>query len=650
MKIKIISYMLLALFMQQAVAQTKVADNFFRDFSYEKAADLYKEALKKEDSTEYILKRIGDSYFNISKVEKAEFWYGKAIEKYPSIDTEYIYKYVQTLRSQKKYDLANQYLRDFKLKNNKDKRIKDIDIFNIENYNQLTNTEKVYVNIENLPLNTSYSDFGGYEYKNTLYYYSTWVKDSIVDEKDLYDWNNEPFLNIFQSETKIKKEKETKTYGEPTKLNSTVNTLDDHEGLVAITNDGQTMYFTRNNVSKKDRRRYSKEGTSNLKIYKSTLLENKWTNVTELPFNDAAYSCGAPALSPDNKTLYFVSDMDGGFGQTDLYKVTIKEDGTYGKPNNLGAEINTEGNEKFPFVAKDSTLYFSSDANLNLGLLDIFETNLLKIKKNDSTEVYIKNLGAPFNSPFDDFCFFIDSDTQTGYFSSNREGGKGGDDIYAFGKYQCKQIVSGVAYNKLSGEPLSKVSVSLLDINGKVIETYFTDKDGKYEFTGIGCDKTYTILGERVIYRPDKKGFVTSPIDGETTTIDLYLDPLIIENEIVINPIYFDYDKSFIRADAAYELENVVAVMREHPKMIIKIESHTDSRGRDAYNLKLSDRRAKSTRDYLYSRGIENSRIQSAIGYGETQILNQCTNGVKCTDKEHEENRRSKFIITNQYK
>lgn len=634
--------------MQQAVAQTKVADNFFRDFSYEKAAELYQEALKKEDSTEYILKRIGDSYFNISKVEKAEFWYRKAIEKYPSIDSEYIYKYVQTLRSQKKYDLANDYLRNFKLKNNKDRRIKDIDLFNIENYNQLTNTEKVYVTIENLPLNTSYSDFGGYEHHNTLYYYSTWVKDSIVDEKDLYGWNNEPFLNIFEAETKIGQK--AKTYGEPTKLNSSVNTVDDHEGLVTITNDGQTMYFTRNNVSKKDKRKYSKEGTSNLKIYKSTLSDNKWTNVTELPFNNDAFSSGAPALSPDNKTLYFVSDMDGGFGQTDLYKVTIKQDGTFGTPTNLGAEINTEGNEKFPFVAKDSTLYFSSDANLNLGLLDIFETNLLKIKKNDSTEVFIKNLGAPFNSPFDDFCYFADSDTQTGYFSSNREGGKGGDDIYAFGKYQCKQIVSGIAYNKLSEEPLAKVNVSLLDINGKVIETYFTDKDGKYEFKAIGCDKTYTILAERVIYRPDKKEFVTSPADGETTTIDLHLDPLIIDNEIVINPIYFNYDKSFIRPDAAYELENVVAVLREHPKMIIKIESHTDSRGRDAYNLKLSDRRAKSTRDYLYSRGIENSRIQSAVGYGETQILNQCINDVKCTYKEHEENRRSKFIITNKYK
>lgn len=647
MKLKITLYFFIFFFVQFTIAQTKVADNFFRDYAYEKAAELYKEALKKEDSTEHILTRIGDSYFNTSRVEKAEFWYKKAIDKYPKINSEYIYKYVQTLRSQKKYDLANDYLRTFNESNKRDKRIKDIDNFNIENYNQLTNTENVYVDIQNLPLNTAYSDFGGYEHNNTLYLYSTWVKDSITNKKELYEWNNEPFLNIFQSEIKV--ENKEKSFGEPVKLNSSVNTKDDHEGLVTITNDGQTIYFTRNNVNKKEKRRYSKEGTSNLKIYKASKSDDSWDNIVELPFNNDAYSCGAPALSPDNKTLYFVSDMEGGFGQTDLYKVNIKSDGTYGTPVNLGADINTEGNEKFPFVAKDSTLYFSSDGNLNLGLLDIFESNILKIKENDSTQVYIKNLGAPYNSSFDDFCYYIDSETQTGYFSSNREGGKGGDDIYSFGKYDCKQLVSGVMYDELTKEPLNKVMVSLLDVNGKVIETFFTKEDGKYEFKEIGCDKTYTILGERVVYKSDMKDFVTSPKNEDKSTIDLYLKPLIIDNEIVINPIYFDYDKSNIRPDAAYELENIVAVMREHPKMIIKVESHTDSRGRDKYNLKLSDRRAKSTRDYLFSRGIATDRIQSAIGYGESQILNECKNGVKCTDKKHEENRRSKFIITNQY-
>lgn len=637
------TYLILFFVCQLSIAQTKVADNFFRDFNYDNAAELYKEALKKEDSTEHILSRLGDCYFNISKVKEAAFWYKKAIDKYPNINSDYVYKYIQTLRAQKKYEEAIEFVKIFNKNNKKDRRIKDIEKFNLDTYSELSSTEKVYVEIENLPLNTKYSDFGSFEKDNKLYFYSTWVKDSITNEKELYELNNEPYLNIFESEITIENNK--KIFSNVAKLNSEINTKNDHEGLVTITNDGNTMYFTRNNVNKKEKRRYNKSGSSNLKLYKATKVDNTWTNIEELPFNNENFDFTAPTLTPDNKTLIFSSNMDTGYGQTDLYKVAINDDGTFGEPINLGPKINTEGNEKFPFVAKDSTLYFSSDANINLGLLDIFESNILKT----NTNIEVKNLGAPFNSSFDDFCYFIDTETNTGYFSSNREGGQGGDDIYAFGKLKCEQIVKGLIRDELTNELLSKATVSLINIDGKILERYQTKEDGYYEFK-IDCEKTYTILAEKPIYRPDNIEFETSAINQEETEIDLSLKPLIIDNEIVINPIFFDFDKSNIRPDAAYELENIVAVMREHPKMVIKIESHTDSRGNDNYNMKLSDRRAKSTRDYLFSRGIAKDRIQSAIGYGESQILNRCKNGVKCTDEEHEENRRSKFIITNNYK
>ena len=637
------TYLILFFVCQFSIAQTKVADNFFRDFNYDNAAELYKEALKKEDSTEHILSRLGDCYFNISKVKEAAFWYKKAIDKYPNINSDYVYKYIQTLRAQKKYEEAIEFVKIFNKNNKKDRRIKDIEKFNLDTYSELSSTDKVYVEIENLPLNTKYSDFGSFEKDNKLYFYSTWVKDSITNEKELYELNNEPYLNIFESEITIENNK--KVFSNAAKLNSEINTKNDHEGLVTITNDGNTMYFTRNNVNKKEKRRYNKSGSSNLKLYKATKVDNTWTNIEELPFNNENFDFTAPTLTPDNKTLIFSSNMDSGYGQTDLYKVAINDDGTFGEPINLGPKINTEGNEKFPFVAKDSTLYFSSDANINLGLLDIFESNILKT----NTDIEVKNIGAPFNSSFDDFCYFIDTETNTGYFSSNREGGQGGDDIYAFGKLKCEQIVKGLIRDELTNELLSKATVSLINIDGKILERYQTKEDGYYEFK-IDCEKTYTILAEKPIYRPDNIEFETSAINQEETEIDLSLKPLIIDNEIVINPIFFDFDKSNIRPDAAYELENIVAVMREHPKMVIKIESHTDSRGNDSYNMKLSDRRAKSTRDYLFSRGIAKDRIQSAIGYGESQILNRCKNGVKCTDEEHEENRRSKFIITNNYK
>ncbi|WP_299885540.1 OmpA family protein [uncultured Lacinutrix sp.] len=626
-------------------AQVKVADNFFKDYAYIQATELYLEVLKKGDTTAHILTRIGDCYYNNSNVKSASLWYKKAVNKYDDINPEYIYKYIQTLRSLNQYTEAKKWTEIFKERKKNDKRLKEEDVFDIEKFEALESTDRVYVNYKNLELNTEYSDFGSFEKDGLLYFASTRAKENTeLDEKKLYQWNKEPFLNIYQANVKI--EELEKIISDTDLINSNSINSDFHEASVTITNDGKTIYFTRDNLRKGKKVNYDKGGTSNLRIYRAKLNDGTWSDLEDLPFNGDDFSNGSPALSPDNKTLYFVSDREGGIGQTDLYKVKIKNDGTFGSPQNLGDEINTEGRENFPYVAKDSTLYFSSDAHLNLGLLDIFESNILK---NDTLDVYIKNLGAPYNSGYDDFAYFVDSDTNTGYFSSNREGGKGGDDIYSFGKYECKQIITGITRNKLSNDPLPKVVVKLMDEKGKVLEIQTSDKNGFYEFKDVPCDSKFIVLAEKVIYRPDQREINTSQVNGEETQLDLFLSPLIIDSEIVINPIFFDYNKSNIRPDAAYELENIVVVMREHPNMIIRIEAHTDSRGRDAYNMKLSDRRAKSTRDYLFSRGIATKRIESAIGYGESQLLNNCTNRVKCSEAEHQKNRRSKFIITKGY-
>ncbi|OIQ15622.1 OmpA family protein [Lacinutrix sp. MedPE-SW] len=626
-------------------AQVKVADNFFRDYAYYQATELYLEVLKKGDTTAHVLTRLGDCYYNNSNVKTASFWYEKAVTKYNDINPEYIYKYIQTLRSLNQFEESKKWTTIFKERKKNDKRVKQDESFDIEKFEALENTERVYVDFENLDINTEYSDFGSFEIDNILYFASTRVRDTILDKKLIYQWNQEPFLNIYQSSIEFKENK--KTFTDTKEISSNHLNSAFHEASVTITNDGKTIYFTRDNLNKKAKKAtYDKKGTSNLRIFRSKLENEKWSKPEDLPFNSDEFSNGSPALSPDNKTLYFVSDRENGYGQTDIYKINIKRDGSFGTPQNLGPEINTEGRENFPFIAKDSTLYFSSDAHINLGLLDIFESNFLK---NDSTEVYIKNLGAPYNSGFDDFAFFIDSNTNTGYFSSNRDGGKGSDDIYAFGKYECKQTISGITRDKISNEPLPEVVVKLIDDNGKVLERATSDENGYYEFLDVACNSKYTVLAVKVIYRPDQKDIETTDINGDETKLDLFLTPLIIDSEIVINPIFFDYDKSNIRPDAAYELENIVAVMREHPNMVIKIESHTDSRGRDKYNKKLSDRRAKSTRDYLFSRGIAQERVESAIGYGESQLLNRCRNGVRCSEAEHQKNRRSKFIITSGY-
>ncbi len=636
MKTKLI-ILIIALSSSFAFSQKKVADKFFENFAYIKASELYQKAYNDGDDSEHVLTRLGDCYYNNSESEKAVEWYGKAIEKYKNINPEYIFKYIQSLKSVARYEEANTWLKTFKEIQNDDRRVKDLNLNSLEKYNELSSTEGVYVETINLPLNTQYSDFGGYVQGDQFIFASTRNAS-----RKVYKWNDEPFLDIYEASISTSDNGPEIDNIEPIKSDD-MNT-DFHEATVAITNDGKTIYFTRDNVTKRKKLSYDRKGTSHLKIYKAELVDGTWQNIVELPFNDDVFSTGHPALSPDNNTLYFVSDREGGYGQTDIYKVHISTDGIYGNPENLGPQVNTEGREMFPFVDKDNMLYFSSDGFLNLGLLDIFKSDAL-----NNSEAEPVNLGAPYNSGYDDFAYFIDSEKGTGFFSSNRPGGKGGDDIYSFGIYECKQTITGIARDSETEAILPMVSVELIDETGKVINTVETNDEGAYTFEDVDCNKTYTIRGSKPDYKDDLVEVTTDDENDKEHTADLSLIPLIKGNEIVINPIFFDFDKWNIRPDAAYELENIVAVMREHPKMVIKIESHTDSRGRDNYNMKLSDRRAKSTKDYLLSRNIAPERIESAIGYGESQLVNDCSNGVKCSKEKHQENRRSKFIIINDY-
>ena len=616
-------------------AQTKLADKFFDNFGYVKAIELYEKAVEKGDNSVHVLTRLGDAYYNNSNSEKAAYWYSEALKESKTIDAEYMYKYIQSLRSIGNYEEADKWFKELSAAQEGDSRLKGYNPDEVDLIAKLTSKTDFIVSIENLPFNSENSDFGSYVYNDTLYFAS-----ARGDNKKVYNWNKEPFLDIFQ--ISITGADDDRIYGTATEIASNRINTNYHEASVAISNDGKTLYFTRDNVNKRNRLAYDKKGTVHLKIYKATLKNNEWTDVEELPINDKVFSTGHPTLSPDNKTLYFVSDREGGFGQTDIYSVSINEDGSYGEPKNLGDLINTEGREMFPCVSADNTLYFSSDGYLNLGLLDIFKSNILV---GDTSEPL--NMGAPYNSGYDDFAFFMDSETDKGYFSSNRPNGKGSDDIYSFNSYQCKQEITGVIRNSITGMPLTGVTVRLIDDTGKVVEEQNTKDKSDYYFK-VDCNKTYTVVADKLDYKEDQKVVTTTDEHDKIINADLNLIPLIIDNQIVINPIFFDFDKWNIRTDAEYELENIIDVLRKHPEMTIKIEAHTDSRGRERYNMKLSDKRAKSTQDYIISRGITASRIQSAIGYGETQLLNKCANRVKCTKEEHQLNRRSYFYILNE--
>ncbi len=635
-----------ALFSLMMQGQSKrLADRYFWEFNYPKAIELYERMYEKGDDSQLVIGRIADAYYFNTKTEPAEKWYKILIDKYgdDGVPSEKLFRYAQVLKSNGKYELSDSVLIKLGKIDPSDRRSKKLQ--NDPEYLELLKTSEsnVHIYIHNVSTNTEYSDFGGFGRNGSFYFAS--AKPVEGSKNKIYKWNEQPFLNVYKAKiSEDKGDKILELFDQ--KLFELIKT-NYHESNVVFTTDGRTMYFTRDNYDGRKTKK-GKDKKIRLKLYKVTrdIETGKWGDIIELPFNSDEYSVGHPALSPDNKTLYFVSDMPGGLGATDLYEVSVYENNKYSEPVNLGSEINTEGREMFPFVSREGVLYFSSDGHLGLGGLDIFEST----KDKDSKYSKVVNLKEPFNSNLDDFSFWIDDTAEKGFFSSNRKGGKGDDDIYSFiiDKYQpCYQIVNGVVKDSRTKALLSKATVKLIDSEGKVIKEVLSDDQGAYNFGEMPCNVEYVVLGSKQDYRDDRANVATTDVMGQEVTSELLLTPLIIDGKIVIRPIYFDFDKSYIRDDAKVELEDVVTVMNNNPNMVIKIESHTDSRGSRSYNRKLSDRRAKSTRDYIISRGISPKRIESAIGYGEYKLLNHCDDAHRnsCSEEEHQLNRRSYFII-----
>jgi len=369
--------------------------------------------------------------------------------------------------------------------------------------------------------------------------------------------------------------------------------------------------------------------------------------VEELPFNNASYSVAHPALSSDEKRLYFSSDMPGTIGQSDLWYVDILGDNSYGKPVNLGLGINTEARENFPFISSNNVLYFSTDGRAGLGGLDIYFTQL----NEQGLPTEIKTLGAPINSGKDDFAFIINEEKNLGFLSSNRNGDSGsvGDDIYRVNRI-CEITISGIVTDENTGALLPGSFVVVLDQDNNPVNSMTVNRDAKYSFN-LDCDKQYTIRATKDLYEPTEK-IVSTPKESSSINLPLELKPSDpcppndLGCRLSLQPIYFDFDRYNIRPDAAIELAKILAALREYPELIIHIESHTDSRGSDSYNELLSERRAQSTLEWLISKGITRNRL-TAKGYGEGRLINECSNGVECTEEAHQLNRRSMFIIKN---
>jgi len=560
-------------------------DKKYENHKYSEAIKDYEKLAKKGRRTPQISKRLADSYYFNARYPEASKWYKNFFEteKNDSITSEYFFRYSLSLKSLEQYEQANLYLLKYYQIIGKEQTKINTYLYDIE-----TNSWRYEIeNVENL--NSKYSDYGTNVFQGNIIFASS--RKHKKNGKAITSWNNQHFTSIY-------------AYSEgeqPTLFLENVNSRI-NESTPAFTKDGKTVYFTRNNFLKK--RGYSKNKSTLLKIYRAQLVNGKWRNVRELPFCSNDYSVAHPALSPDEKTLYFASDMPGGLGSSDIWKVEIKKNGTFGKPINLGPTVNTSERESFPFVSADNELYYASNGKLGLGGLDIFVSEITE----DENYKEAVNIGKPINSSMDDFGFFINTADNSGFFTSNRPGGKGDDDIYSFRKIKDLDQDKIEEEIEIILEPnIDKVIVVDVDININLPNSNsenFSQNNNPFE-PKIGMD-----LGE-------------------------FLNVI----------IHFDLDKWNIRKDATIELEKIFQTMQDYPKIKVDVRSHTDSRQTHKYNEKLSDRRAKSTRNWLIQKGISPDRL-TAKGYGETQLVNHCADEVTCSEEEHQANRRSEFIIT----
>jgi len=604
--------------------KTKKADELYARLAYTEAAQAYQKLIKKGDADKYVFEQLGNCYYYINDTKNSETYY-KRVVKGKKATPETIYNYAQSLKANAKYEDYNTWMKKFAEINPNDSRA----IAFMENpaYIPAILDKKQKFKLNNLKeLNTEYSEFGGILIEEDFYFTS-----ARNTKRKNYGWNDQPFLDIYKAASV------GGTIKNATLVGGDISSKY-HEGNVAITKDGKRMYFDSNDFLK-GKYEESEDGINQINLYYADLVDGQWRDVQSMPFNDSEFSTGHPALSPDGRMLYFVSDMPGGMGMSDVYKVAINKDGSFGTPKNLGKKINTEGKEVFPFIDKNGSLFFSSDGHLGLGALDVFYADPM-----GSDFEKAKNMGLGINSSSDDFAIKYDPEKKEGFISSNREGGAGSDDIYSFIQLKplCDVPLTVQVINQYTNEPLPGARVDVLDSKENTLSSESTDAQGNARFI-LDCEKENQILAFMENFDSNAIALTTKKEGEINASIKLTpIEEIIAENKIVLDPILFDYDKHNIKPKAAFELDNLIALMKKYPKMIVKVESHTDSRGSNKYNMELSNKRAQATVQYVISKGVEKNRI-SGEGIGENKPMVDCNEN--CTNQQYAENRRSEFII-----
>lgn len=605
----------------------KKANKEFSNLQYTAAIKDYTKLISKKEDHQ-AKTNLANSYRLVNDIDKAEPLFSEVVT-YPETEPINLFYYGKILMSKGDYKEAKVWLTNY-LKKVPGDVVAQMLLASCNSVKQFMRDTTLYT-LSQMNYPEFESMFGEVPYKNGVVFTADKSK-SLNSRKDA--WTGKSYYDLYFAE-----KDQDGHWLSPQLLKGEINGRY-HEGPATFTKDGNTVYFTRSNYYKVKLRKSSKD-ENNLKLFSAKLVNGKWTELKELPFNSDEYSVGHPSLSPDEKTLYFISDMPGGLGGTDIYKSTCN--GTeWSKPENLGNTVNTPGNEMFPYMGEDGTFYFSSDSHNNMGGLDVFATSY---DSKTNKWLQVENLNYPLNSTKDDFAFVLNPDNKTGFVSSNRNDG---DKVFEIQKHDPTFTLSGTVTVKGKGIPFEDATITVIDETGdaKLAKTTLqTDKNGKY--------KLKLKPGSDYIVYASKENYFTQSVDistkgkkySEDFVANFVLDQIIIEKPIVLENIYYDLDKWEIRPDAAKELDKLVKLLQDNPNISIEMGSHTDSRAGDQYNLVLSDKRAKAAVEYLVFRGIDAARLKYK-GYGETKLVNRCKNGVECTEEEHQQNRRTEFKVT----
>ena len=641
---KIVTILLMFLNIGLGFSQTNKllkADKDFDRFAYIDAREIYLKVVEDGYGSAEIYKKLGDTYYWNSDYNNASKWYLNLTSQFPNQTTaEYYLRAAQSLKTINDNQRSDQMMEQYVILTGNNLIAQNFERKSEGYLGEVAFVSKKYELVK-AGVSSATSDFGSAYYNGNIVFAS--ADGTAGKQRD--NWTDQPYLDLFVA---ARDSLGVLSNKEP--LSDKINTKY-HESSAVFTKDGSVIYFTRNNyIQGKRKAENDKEKTVRLKLYKSTKdAAGNWTDAKEMPFNSKEYSTAHPALSNDEKRLYFSSDMPGTYGMSDLWYVNILGPDSYGLPTNLGVKVNTEARESFPFISRNGNLYFSTDGRPGLGGYDIFSAPISV----QGVIGAIVNVGSPANSNQDDFGLIIEEDINLGYVSSNRDGQQGSsdDDIYRIQFSSCRIDIAGVIIDKNTGDIIPGATVKLLDENNKELAALMADDMAGFSFPEMDCERQYSVRASKDGYEPNEE-LLTTPNKTMRLAIAIPLTPIDpcppndLGCRLTLQPIYFDFDESFIRPDAAIELAKILAAMRQYPDLIIHVESHTDSRGKDIYNEKLSGRRAQSTKQWLIDNGIDASRL-TAKGYGEYQLTNQCSNGVDCSDQEHQLNRRSMFIIKN---